>query len=128
MNTVAPTSEVDIESTAEGNSGYFFDMTQKAMELQEMKKELTDMDYKFHFYAWWLDETYVLDSDEPIHAETREYFRKIKNDDWIRINYPNIEFTDSQMRWYQKKQEEQKDDMQREYPSYPKEAFDLAIK
>ena len=32
------------------------------------------------------------------------------------------------MRWYQKKLEEQKDDMQREYPSYPKEAFDLAIK
>jgi hypothetical protein len=32
------------------------------------------------------------------------------------------------MRWYQKKSEEQKDDMQREYPSFPKEAFDLAIK
>ncbi len=86
------------------------------------------MDYKFHFYAWWLDDTYILDSDEPIRAETREYFRRIKNDDWIRSNYPDITFSDSQMRWYQKKQEEQKDDMQREYPSYPKEAFDLAIK
>ena len=32
------------------------------------------------------------------------------------------------MRWYQKKKEEQKEDMQREYPSFPKEAFDLAIK
>lgn len=32
------------------------------------------------------------------------------------------------MRWYQKKKEEQKEDMQREYPSYPNEAFDLAIK
>jgi hypothetical protein len=32
------------------------------------------------------------------------------------------------MRWYQKKKEEQKEDMQREFPSYPKEAFDLAIK
>lgn len=36
LNTVAPTSEVDIESTAEGNSGYFYDMTAKAMEMQEM--------------------------------------------------------------------------------------------
>lgn len=32
------------------------------------------------------------------------------------------------MRWYQKKKEEQREDMQREYPSYPNEAFDLAIK
>lgn len=32
------------------------------------------------------------------------------------------------MRWYQKKKEEQKEDMQREYPSFPNEAFDLAIK
>ena len=62
LNTVAPTSEVDIESTAEGNSGNYFDMCQKAMELQEMGKSLTDMDYKFHFYAWWLDDTYELDS------------------------------------------------------------------
>ena len=98
------------------------------MQLQEMKKDITDMDYKFHFYAWWLDDSYVLYSNDPIRTETREYFRKITNDDWICTNYPNIEFTESQMRWYQKKQEEQRDDMQREYPSYPKEAFDLAIK
>ena len=128
MNTVAPTSEVDIESTAEGNSGYFFDMCMKAMEQQEMKRQLTDMDYKFHFYAWWLDDAYVLDSGDVITSETREYFTKIKNDSWIQSNYPDIVFTESQMRWYQKKKEEQKEDMLREYPSYPKEAFDLAIK
>jgi hypothetical protein len=32
------------------------------------------------------------------------------------------------MRWWQKKKEEQGDDMIREYPSFPKEAFDIAIK
>jgi len=32
------------------------------------------------------------------------------------------------MRWYQKKKEEQGDNMAREYPSFPKEAFDIAIK
>jgi len=31
------------------------------------------------------------------------------------------------MRWYQVKQEEQRDDMKREYPSTPKEAFELAV-
>jgi hypothetical protein len=43
-------------------------------------------------------------------------------------NHPNVVFTETKMRWYQKKKEEQKEDMLREYPSYPKEAFDLAIK
>lgn len=31
------------------------------------------------------------------------------------------------MRWYQVKQEEQRDDMKREYPSTPKEAFELSV-
>ncbi len=86
------------------------------------------MDYKFHFYAWWLDDTYQLATGDSIRQDTQEYFAKIKQDEWIRKNYPNLIFTEAQMRWYQKKQEEQRDDMQREYPSYPKEAFDLAIK
>lgn len=128
LNTVAPTSKVDIESTAEWNSWYFFDMTMRAIELQEQWKELSDMDYKFFFFAWFLDDTYSLISDEPIRAETLNYFEKLKQNDYIQKNYPNIEFTEWQMRWYQKKAEEQKDDMQREYPSFPKEAFDLAIK
>jgi len=128
LNTVAPTSQVDIESTAEWNSWNFFDMTMKAMEFEEQWKELTDMDYKFHFYAWWLEDEYTLESDEEIRTETEEYFTKILWDLWIQRKHPNLTFTDGQKRWYQKKQEEQKDDMQREYPSYPKEAFDLAIK
>ena len=128
LNTLAPDAECDIESTAEGNSWNFYEMSMKAMELDEMWKELTPMDYKFHFYSWWLDETYTLDSDDEIREDTRVYFSKVKNDEWVIKKFPNLKFTEWQMRWYQKKLEEQKDDMQREYPSYPKEAFDLAIK
>ena len=128
LNTVAPTSKVDIESTAEWNSGYFFDMTMKSMELEEQWKELTDMDYKFFFFPWFLDKSYILETWDEIRTETKEYFEKVKQDSYIIRTYPNLNITESQMRWYQKKQEEQKEDMQREYPSYPKEAFDLAIK
>jgi len=128
LNTIAPNSRADIESTAEWNSWNFFDMTMRAMELEEQEKELTNMDYKFHFYAWWLDKTYTLDSEDIIRNDIHVYFQKILDDSWINRKYPNLSFTDWQKRWYQKKLEEQKDDMQREYPSYPKEAFDLAIK
>ncbi len=128
LNTVAPTSRVDIESTAEWNSWYFFDMTMRAIELMEQEKELTDMDYKFHFFPWFLDKTYALESNDVIRTETIDYFNKLKQDSFIQKHYKDIEFTQWQMKWYQKKLEEQKDDMQREYPSFPKEAFDLAIK
>ena len=128
LNTLAPNSKVDIESTAEWNSWYFYDMTMKALELQEQKKELTDMDYKFFFYPWFLDDSYELEQWEEIRQETIEYFKKLVWDEYIQRNYPNFSFTIPKMRWYQKKQEEQKEDMQREYPSFPKEAFDLAIK
>lgn len=128
LNTLAPTARCDIESTAEGNSGIFYDMCIRSMEWEEKGMELTDMDYKFHFYAWWLDDTYSLNSTEEVREETKEYIRKVKWDSWVQRHYPNLQFTDWQLRWYQKKLEEQKDDMQREFPSYPKEAFDLAIK
>lgn len=128
LNTVAPTSEVDIESTAEWSSGYFYEMCMRSMEMQEQWKELTDMDYKFHFYPWFVDTAYKLESGDEIRPETKQYFASIKSDAYIQRKHPSIVFTEAQMRWYQKKQEEQKDDMQREYPSYPKEAFDLAIK
>lgn len=128
LNTLAPSSRCDIESTAEGNSWLFYDMCMRAMEMEEKGVELTDMDFKFHFYAWWLDDTYTLDSKEEIRPETREYIGKVKWDSWVQRHYPKLEFTDGQLRWYQKKLEEQKEDMQREFPSYPKEAFDLAIK
>lgn len=100
----------------------------KAMEMEEQGKKLTDMDYKFHFYPWFVDSTYELYSDEAIRPETQSYFDTIKNDPYIKKKYPNFIFSEAKMRWYQKKQEEQKDDMSREYPSFPKEAFDLAIK
>ena len=128
LNTLSPSSRCDIESTAEWNSWLFYDMCMRAMEQEEKATELTSMDFKFHFYAWWIDDTYTLESKDNIRRETQEYFDKIRQDSWVQRNHPNLCFTEWQMRWYQKKEEEQRDDMKREFPSYPKEAFDLAIK
>jgi hypothetical protein len=86
------------------------------------------MDYKFFFYPWYVDETYEIDDDFPINQETHEYFTSLINNEYIQKHFPHIRFTDRKKRWWQKKKEEQGDDMIREYPSFPKEAFDLAIK
>lgn len=129
LNTLSVESECFIESTAEGNSGYFYEMTMKAIEMQERDLTLGDMDYKFFFFPWFLDKNYKLDDDNIILTnETKKYFDNLYTNDYIIKNYPTIQFSDSQKKWYQKKQEEQGDDMLREYPSFPLEAFDLAIK
>lgn len=107
LNTVAPTSEIFIESTAEGNSGFFYEMAMRAMAQEEMGKTLTPLDYKFFFYPWYLDSTYELIDDFPITADTYEYFGTLKADPYIQKQYPDIKFSPEKMRWYQKKKEEQ---------------------
>jgi hypothetical protein len=52
------------------------------------------MDYKFHFYPWFLDDSYTLESDEIIRKETRDYFDKIKENSYIQKNYKDLCFTD----------------------------------
>ena len=128
LNTVAPTSEIFIESTAEGNSGFFYEMAMRAMAQEEMGKTLTPLDYKFFFYPWYLDSTYELVDDFPITTETYEYFGGLKLNPYIQKQFSDVKFTPEKMRWYQNKKEEQGDNMAREYPSFPKEAFDIAIK
>lgn len=50
----------------------------KALENEEKGKELSPMDYKFHFFPWYLEKSYALDSSEIITVETRVYFDKIR--------------------------------------------------
>lgn len=128
LNTLAPECRCDIESTAEGNAGYFFDMSMTALANDESWKELTNMDYKFFFFPWFEEELYTMPEEFPLTEETINYFITLQSDEYIRRKYPNLKLTDWQKRWYQKKKEEQKEDMVREFPSYPKEAFDLAIR
>ena len=127
LNAIWPKQQVTIESTAEWASGDFYDKSMTAMENEEQGKELSDMDYKFFFYPWYLEPSYEIESNQRITKETIAYFEKIKCDEWFIRNYPWCDFTEWQMLWYQLKEEEQKDDMKREYPSTPKEAFELSV-
>lgn len=127
LNTVAPDCQVDIESTAEGSSGHFFELCQEGIANVQMGKALSNMDYKFHFYPWFTDDTCQLDDTFALSAEVKEYFGKLALDEFIQKNYPGVQFSERQMRWYQKKWREQGSDMAREYPSTPAEAFQMAI-
>lgn len=111
-----------IESTAEGNEWSFYDMFMQADNARLEWRELTKLDMKPYFFAWWENNEYSLwdNVDVLITREDDNYFKAIEGKCTMKL-------TLWQKKWYVKKKEVQQDDMGREYPSYRDEAFDLAV-
>lgn len=110
---------IDVESTAEGNMGDFYDMCQTGQKNKQLGTELTPLDFKFHFYAWWQDKTNCIDP-EGVIITCREYMEELQE----KIN---VELAGGQIAWYQKTMEMLGPDMKREHPSTPEEAFEQAV-
>lgn len=112
------------ESTAEGNAGRFFDMCQEARKLQQEGRALTPLDFKFHFQPWWDSLEYRFEDAVAkafvFRAEELAYFDKLAEDHGIELDL-------GQRAWYAAKWRTLGDDMLREYPSTPDEAFQVAI-
>lgn len=108
-----------IESTAEGREGYFYDYCEESRKSSEMGKHLNLLDFKFHFFSWIDRDEYAIEGDYPESLD--KYFNELES------KY-NIELTDNQKAWYAAKKKVLGEDMKREYPTLPKEAFEIAIK
>lgn len=119
LNTVHMGQKIRIESTAEGQSGHFYDLCKAAQDRQLIGCGLTPLDFKFHFFGWWLDAKYQMAGDVVETRESLEYFEKLEAD--------CIELTRQQKAWYIKKAEQQGEDMLREFPSTPQEAFEASV-
>lgn len=116
LNTVAPGQYVFIESTAEGKDGYFYDMCKKAEKRLKESEELSKIEYKFHFFPWHIDNSYRIGSPLNMTSSQHEYFATLKG---IGISLDN-----EQKYWYALMEDNQKENMKREYPSTPDEAFE----
>lgn len=113
-----------IESTAEGRDGEYYKMTQRAIGMADAKTLLTIMDYRFHFFAWWQDPAYRLESTHVVMTDRdREYFAVVEA-------ACSTTLAPAQRNWYVAKRDsmfsgdEQK--MWQEYPSTPAEAFQVS--
>lgn len=114
-----------IESTAEGAEGYFHDMTQRALELEEMGKELTERDYRFHFFPWWQEERYRMSPEGVVMTEAdRLYFERIEAETGATLD-------EEQRAWYVATRDadftDNEENMWQEYPSTPKESFQVSM-
>lgn len=113
-----------IESTAEGQEGEFYKMTQRSIRQRESNSVLTVRDYRFHFFPWWEAAEYEIDpAGVAITSADKEYFSKIEGETGVPIN-------ERKRAWYVATRnadfEENPEEMWQEFPSTPKEAFQVS--
>lgn len=121
FNTVQAGQVIFVESTAEGEEGDFYDMCQLAQSKARMDVRLTELDFKFHFYPWWKEPGYSIDpTGVVIDAQAKKRFDALELEHGIKL-------TLGQKAWWVKKHETQQEDMGREYPSTPEEAFAASV-
>ncbi len=124
FNTVQSGQSITVESTAEGQAGHFFELCDKAQKREEQGEELTPLDFKFHFAPWFTSPEYALANDVGETVEIQKYFDEIEP---YVVSILGRPLSRQQRAWYVKKEEQQGDDMKREYPSTPKEAFEASV-
>jgi hypothetical protein len=106
--------EIDVESTAEGMAGEFYELCDEAMPKDHDK--ITPLEFAFHFEPWFTSEEYKYEGEVEISQELIEYFDYLDKEQGIKL-------TQAQKNWYALKKSSLKGDMHQEYPSYPEEAF-----
>lgn len=126
-----------IESTAEGNAGYFYDYCRRDRATADEGRPLTSLDRRFHFFPWHEQAEYRLPPDEAKHVRVTQddhaYFERKEAQHGITID-------PEQRAWYVQKRDNLVDesrsdaladagsgDMRREYPTDPDEAFEAAV-
>jgi hypothetical protein len=122
FGTVHAGQRIDVESTAEGLGGEFYDLVQRSQALALEKRDLSKLDFKLHFFAWWQHPGYRLDPRfVKISTDLDEYFQELADKHGIRLD-------SGQRAWYAAKREQiGHDSVFQEYPSIPEEAFKASI-
>ena len=120
INSVEIGQMVSIESTAAGQEGNFYDFCMDAERERKEGKDLTPLDFKIFFFAWFLDPNYRLEADITFTKEQLDYFNELEMKDGIKLDT-------EQKNWYVKKKKTQKNKMFSEYPSTLAEAFRTSV-
>jgi len=112
-----------IESTAEGQEGSFYAMTQRAQALADSGSELNERDYRFHFFPWWQEDKYRITGSVVISGPDHQYFDRIEGETGQVIDR-------EQRNWYIATRDADfggdPEKMWQEYPSTAKEAFQVS--
>ncbi len=114
LNTLSQKSKCIIESTGEGNSGFYADMVHQAVE--QGNDNLSPLQYRLHFFPWFEEKTYQMTQPVTYGVEMTDYFAKIEKETGATINQ-------LQRNWYAHQKSVQGDKMRQEFASTVSEAF-----
>lgn len=122
IQAVPATGRVWVESTAHGTSGRFCDMVKRAQVRAAEKQPMTALDYKLHFFGWWMKREYRLPNNlVVVPHELQKYFAEQRSKFGIKIDA-------DQAAWYTKKYEELgPDDVKQEFPTNIDELFFVSL-
>lgn len=116
FQAVSVKNKITIESTAEGRTGLFYEMWQKAETRAASTRGLTSLDFQPIFLSWIEDPDCNLYQEFPVSSDVIKYEKELKEE-------LDITLTDSQRWWLAGKMEELGEDFDQEYPSTPEKAF-----
>lgn len=114
LQSVPSTGRIIIESTGEGNSGFYADMVNHAAQIEN--KELNDLDYKLFFFPWYVEKGYILKSEVEYPVELTDYFDDLEEKEHTLI-------TKEQRNWYAHQKGILGDKIRQEFPSTVSESF-----
>lgn len=120
FEAVPKNGKITLESTAEGRSGYFFDYCQESENNHLKGKDLGILDWKFFFFSWWKNKDYQIPVTDTLQLRLVNYFEELDAKYGIKTNA-------EQRAWYASKEKTLGEDMKREYPSIPAEAFAQSV-
>lgn len=114
LNAVPIHGKVVIESTGEGNEGFFAEMVQKCVV--RGNENLSPLEYKLFFYPWTWEPAYASDDQVQIPVEMTDYFTKAEKELGTTIST-------KQRNWYGLQWGLLHDKIRQEYPTTISEAF-----
>lgn len=114
LQAVPRDGKVIIESTGEGNEGYYAELVMNAA--RRGNENLTNLDYKLFFYSWLEEASYTLDEPVKYDVALSDYFDRIQKESGKTI-------TQGQRNWYAIQSKVLGDKMKQEFPSNIVEAF-----
>jgi len=114
LQSVPIDGTVIIESTGEGNEGYYADMVNQAVI--HKNEDLSELEYKLFFFPWIAESTYKMQKRMNYEVELTDYFDKLETE-------LNTTITQEQRNWYAFQRLTLGDKIRQEFPSTVSEAF-----
>jgi hypothetical protein len=95
-------------------------MCKEAQAAKDSGRKLSPLDFRFHFFPWHGHKAYRISSENfDLSPHMQGYFSQLEGTLSQRLE-------DAQKAWYVKRSETQGEDMKREFPSTPEEAFEAS--